>query len=78
MPEQDIEVARRTGCTKVNIDTDPAGMTGAIREVSRRSPGFDPRKIFTPARKAVKELVRHKVRNVLAAPATPLTDPAAP
>src|SRR5215467_13891885 len=34
VPEADIEVARRTGCTKVNIDTDlRLAMTAAIRKV---------------------------------------------
>ena len=65
--EADIEVARRVGCTKVNIDTDlRLAMTAAIREVLVTKPKeFDPRKYLAPARKAVKELVRHKLRNVL-------------
>jgi fructose-bisphosphate aldolase class II len=67
VPEADIEVARRTGCTKVNIDTDlRLAMTAAIRKVFFENPKeFDPRKYLGPARKAVKELVRHKVKNVL-------------
>jgi fructose-bisphosphate aldolase class II len=67
VPEADIEVARRTGCTKVNIDTDlRLAMTAAIRKVFFENPKeFDPRKYLGPARKAVKELVRHKVRDVL-------------
>ncbi|MCE2826543.1 MAG: ketose-bisphosphate aldolase [Verrucomicrobium sp.] len=67
VPEADIEVARRVGCTKVNIDTDlRLAMTAAIREVLVSKPKeFDPRKYLGPARKAVKELVRHKLRNVL-------------
>ena len=67
VPESDIEVARRVGCTKVNIDTDlRLAMTAAIREVLWTNPKeFDPRKFLGPARKATKELVRHKVRNVL-------------
>ncbi len=67
VPEADIEVARRTGCTKVNIDTDlRLAMTAAIRKVLFENPKeFDPRKYLGPARAKVKELVRHKVRNVL-------------
>ena len=67
VPEQDIEVARRIGCTKVNIDTDlRLAMTAAIRKVFAESPNeVDPRKFLGPARTKVKELVRHKVRNVL-------------
>ncbi len=65
--EADIEVARRVGCTKVNIDTDlRIAMTAAIRKVFVENPKeFDPRKYLGPARQAVKDLVRHKVKNVL-------------
>ena len=67
VPEADIEVARRTGCTKVNIDTDlRLALTAGIRKVFAETPKeFDPRKYLGPARTRVKELVRHKVRNVL-------------
>src|SRR5947207_1661453 len=67
IPEGDIEVARRTGCTKVNIDTDlRLAMTAAIRKAMCESPKeFDPRKYLAPARNKVKELIRHKIRNVL-------------
>jgi len=67
VPEADIEIARRTGCTKVNIDTDlRLAMTAAIRKVFVENPKeFDPRKYLGPARKATKELVRHKLKNVL-------------
>ncbi len=67
VPEADIEIARRTGVTKVNIDTDlRLAMTAGIRKVFVESPKeFDPRKYLGPARTRVKELVRHKVKNVL-------------
>ena len=67
VPEADIEVARRVGCTKVNIDTDlRLAMTAAIRKAMCESPKeFDPRKYLAPARIKVKELIRHKIRNVL-------------
>jgi fructose-bisphosphate aldolase class II len=67
VPEADIEIARRTGCTKVNIDTDlRLAMTAAIRKVFVENPKeFDPRKYLGPARAATKELVRHKLKNVL-------------
>jgi len=67
VPEADIEVARRVGCTKVNIDTDlRLAMTAGLRKVLWENPKeFDPRKYLGPARAMVKELVRHKVRNVL-------------
>ena len=65
--EADIEVARRIGCAKVNIDTDlRLAMTAAVRKTLWEDPKeFDPRKYLAPARDKVKELVRHKVRNVL-------------
>lgn len=67
VPESDIEVARRTGCTKVNIDTDlRLALTAGIRKVFAENPKeFDPRKYLGPAREEVKKLVRHKVRDVL-------------
>jgi fructose-bisphosphate aldolase class II len=67
VPEADIEFARRVGCTKVNIDTDlRMAMTGAVRKALADTPKeIDLRKYLGPARTKVKELVRHKVRNVL-------------
>jgi fructose-bisphosphate aldolase class II len=67
VPEADIEAARRLGCTKVNIDSDlRLAMTAAIRKAFAENPKeFDPRKYLAQARSNVKELVRHKVRNVL-------------
>lgn len=66
-PQSDIEIARRTGITKVNIDTDlRMALTAGIRKVFAESPKeFDPRKYLAPARTRVKELVRHKLKNVL-------------
>jgi fructose-bisphosphate aldolase, class II len=67
VPEQDIEIARRVGCTKVNIDTDlRLAVTAAIRKCFFENPKeFDPRKYLGAARASVKDLVRHKVRDVL-------------
>jgi fructose-bisphosphate aldolase class II len=67
VPEADIEIARRIGCTKVNIDTDlRLALTAGIRKVFSETPKeFDPRKYLGPARAHVKELVRHKIKNVL-------------
>lgn len=67
VPEEDIEIARRVGCTKVNIDTDlRLAMTASLRKEMADNPKqFDPRKILGPARDKVKELVRHKIKNVL-------------
>jgi fructose-bisphosphate aldolase class II len=67
VPEADIEIARRIGCTKVNIDTDlRLAVTAAVRKFFSENPKeFDPRKYLGPARERVKDLVRHKVRDVL-------------
>jgi fructose-bisphosphate aldolase class II len=67
VPEADIEVARRVGCTKVNIDTDlRMALTAGIRKVFTENPKeFDPRKYLGPARAKVKDLVRHKIKDVL-------------
>jgi fructose-bisphosphate aldolase, class II len=67
VPDEDIEIARRIGCAKVNIDTDlRLAMTAAIRKCFAENPKeFDPRRYLGPARSRVKELVRHKVHDVL-------------
>ncbi|MCD6338616.1 MAG: ketose-bisphosphate aldolase [Verrucomicrobia bacterium] len=67
VPEEDIEKARKMGCAKVNIDTDlRLAFTAGIRKSFAEKPeNFDPRKYLGPARAMVKELVRHKVRDVV-------------
>lgn len=67
VPESDLEVARRNGIAKINIDTDlRLAMTAGIRKVLAEHPEqYDPRKYLGPARAKVKELVRHKLRNVV-------------
>jgi fructose-bisphosphate aldolase class II len=67
VPEEDIAEARRNGVTKVNIDTDlRLALTAGIRKVFVEKPQeFDPRKYLGPARQKVKEVVKHKVSDVL-------------
>jgi len=62
-----IRKATTMGICKVNIDTDlRLAMTATIREVFALHPEeFDPRKYLGPAREAIKQLVKHKMRNVL-------------
>jgi fructose-bisphosphate aldolase class II len=52
---------------KINIDSDlRLAMTASIRKHFGENPGdFDPRQYLKPAREAIKELVRHKIVNVL-------------
>lgn len=60
------EAARRSVC-KINIDSDlRLAMTGTIRRVFNESPAeFDPRKYLGPARDAIREMVKHKITEVL-------------
>lgn len=64
VPEAAITEAVKLGVCKVNIDTDlRLAMTAKIREVYATQPAeFDPRKYLGPARSAVTELVRRKLR----------------
>src|SRR5260370_29390198 len=66
VPEADIEVARRVGCTKVNIDTDlRLAMTAGIRKGLAENPKeVYPPKNLRPAPPGVKEIVAHKIQNV--------------
>ncbi|KXG78973.1 class II fructose-1,6-bisphosphate aldolase [Thermotalea metallivorans] len=67
VPEDMIRQAAKLGVCKVNIDTDlRLAMTAAIRKFLVENPKeFDPRKYLGPARTAIKEMVKHKIRNVL-------------
>lgn len=67
VPEEMIRKATTMGICKVNIDTDlRLAVTASIREVFATKPEeFDPRKYLGPARDAVKEVVKHKMRYVL-------------
>ena len=64
MPDESIKQAIRLGIAKINIDTDlRLAFTSTIREVLATKPTqFDPRKILGPAREAMKEVVRRKMR----------------
>lgn len=67
IPEEMLVKAAEYTICKINIDTDlRLAMTAEIRKYLKEHPDvFDPRKYFTPARDAIKEMVRHKMRNVL-------------
>ncbi|UCD40583.1 MAG: class II fructose-1,6-bisphosphate aldolase [Candidatus Bathyarchaeota archaeon] len=64
MPDESIKQAIRLGVTKINIDTDlRLAFAATVREVLISTPTeFDPRKILGPAREAMKEVVRGKMR----------------
>jgi fructose-bisphosphate aldolase class II len=64
IPEEHIKKAISLGIAKINIDTDlRLAFTATVREFLANSPKeFDPRKILGPAREAMKEVVKGKMR----------------
>jgi fructose-bisphosphate aldolase class II len=64
VPEDAIQEAVKRGISKINIDTDlRLAFTGGLRQILTESPEvFDPRKIVGEGRKAIMEVVRHKIR----------------
>ena len=67
IPEEQLRRAARGAVCKINIDSDlRLAMTGTIRQFRAEHPDkFDPREYLKPARAAIKELVSHKIVNVL-------------
>ena len=67
VPEEMLHRAGQMGVCKINIDTDlRLAMTASIRKHFVENPeDFDPRKYLSPARDAIKDMVKHKMRNVL-------------
>jgi fructose-bisphosphate aldolase class II len=64
IPEEELRKAIRLGIAKINIDTDlRLAFTATVREVLASSPKeFDPRKILGPAKAAMKEVAKGKMR----------------
>lgn len=64
VPEEFLARAAKMAVCKINVDTDlRIAMTGAIRQAFAENPSeFDPRKYLGPAREAVKQVVRGKVK----------------
>ena len=67
IPEDQLRKAAAMSVCKINIDSDiRLSMTAAIREHFAEFPGhFDPREYLKPARAAIKDMVAHKMREVL-------------
>ena len=67
VPEEQLRKAAGLSVCKINIDSDlRLAMTGTIREYFEAHPDhFDPRQYLKPARANIKEMVRHKLINVL-------------
>ena len=67
VPEDQLREAAKSAVCKINIDSDlRLTMTGTIRQFFDEHPEkFDPREYLKPARANIKELVRHKLVDVL-------------
>ncbi len=67
VPEEQLRQAAGLSVCKINIDSDlRLAMTGTIRKFFAEHPDkFDPREYLKPARANIKELVKHKLKDVL-------------
>ena len=67
VPEEQLRKASSMAVCKINIDSDlRLAMTGTIRKYFNDHPShFDPRQYLKPARENIKQLVKHKITDVL-------------
>jgi len=67
IPEEMLRKAASMAVCKINIDSDlRLAMTAAVRKHLFENPShFDPRQYLAPAREAIKQMVAHKIKNVL-------------
>ena len=67
VPEELLRKAASMAVCKINIDSDiRLAITACIRQHFAEHPEhFDPRQYLAPARTAIKEMVKHKIINVL-------------
>ena len=67
IPEEELRHAAQLSVCKINIDSEiRLAITATIREYFDAHPDhFDPRQYLKPARQAVKDMVTHKLINVL-------------
>ncbi len=67
IPEDMLRQAAKSAVCKINIDSDlRLAMTAGVREVLYKNPAaFDPREYLKVGRQNVKDLVAHKILNVL-------------
>ena len=67
VPEEMLRKAASMAVCKINIDSDlRLAMTASVRKHLAENPShFDPRQYLTDARTNIKELVKHKIVNVL-------------
>ena len=67
IPEDMLRKAAGMAVCKINIDSDlRLAMTASVRKYLGENPAdFDPRQYLGPARRAIEEIVAHKIKNVL-------------
>ncbi len=67
VPEDQLRKAASMAVCKINIDSDlRLAMTATIRQYFNEHPDhFDPRQYLKPAREAIKQMVAHKITDVL-------------
>jgi fructose-bisphosphate aldolase class II len=67
IPEEQLREASKLAVCKINIDSDlRLAMTAMVRQYLAEHPAdFDPRQYLKPAREAIKQLVMHKIVDVL-------------
>ena len=67
VPEEQLRKAASMAVCKINIDSDlRLAMTSSVREYLAEHPAdFDPRQYLKPARQAIKDMVIHKLVDVL-------------
>lgn len=67
IPEEQLRKAAESAVCKINIDSDlRLAMTACVRQYFAEHPDhFDPRQYLKPARVAIKDMVAHKLINVL-------------
>ena len=67
IPEEQLRLAAQKAVCKINIDSDlRLAMTACIRQYFNAHPEhFDPRQYLAPARDAIREMVKHKIVDVL-------------
>ena len=67
IPEEQLRLAAQKAVCKINIDSDlRLAMTASIRKYfNEHTDHFDPRQYLSPARDAIKAMVKHKIVDVL-------------
>lgn len=67
VPEEMLREAAKMAVCKINVDSDlRLAMTASIRKHLAENPShFDPRQYLSPAREAIRNMVKHKIENVM-------------